>query len=120
MFTLEVKNLITNNDFIRTEIAMDTQNIATENRLMDSFKRCPFCYANIKLDATVCEQCKKKVGEVDDRGLAKKPFNYRAYSAAFLWISVLVIYIWLVFFEYNDDIKSFFSFDFLSNIKPRQ
>ena len=60
-------------------------------------KRCPFCFTYIRLDATHCVSCKNKVGKIDKFGLAKKPFNYKAYLAALLWIVMLGIYIWKVF-----------------------
>ena len=60
-------------------------------------KRCPFCYTYIRLDATHCTDCKRKVGKIDKYGLAKKPFNYKAYLAALLWFVMLGIYIWKIF-----------------------
>lgn len=61
-------------------------------------KRCPYCFTHLRLDATHCIDCKKKVGKIDKFGLAKKPFNYKAYLASLLWIIMLGIYIWKVFF----------------------
>ncbi len=62
-------------------------------------KRCPYCFTPLKLTATRCIECKEKVGLIDELGLAKKPPNYKAYSAALLWIVALGIYIWKIFFE---------------------
>lgn len=59
-------------------------------------KRCPYCFTHLRLDATHCIDCKKKVGKKDKFGLAQKPMNWRAYLAALLWIVMLGIYIWKV------------------------
>lgn len=62
-----------------------------------TFKRCPYCYTYLRLDAKYCMDCKHKVGKVDKFGLAKKPISYKAYLASLLWIILLGIYIWKVF-----------------------
>ncbi len=59
-----------------------------------TYKRCPYCYTHLKLNAEHCIECRKKVGEVDKVGLAKKPFNYKAYLAAGLWVVLLSFYVW--------------------------
>lgn len=59
-----------------------------------TYKRCPYCYTHLKLNAEHCIECRKKVGEVDKVGLAKKPFNYKAYIAAGLWVTLLSLYLW--------------------------
>jgi hypothetical protein len=61
-----------------------------------TYKRCPYCYTHLKLNATHCIECRQKVGLVDKFGLAKKPFNYKAYLAALLWVVMLAIYTWKV------------------------
>ncbi len=59
-----------------------------------TFKRCPYCYTHLKLAADHCVECRKKVGPVDKLGLARKPFNTKAYTAALLWIALIALYIW--------------------------
>ncbi len=73
-----------------------TQEIQTQLQT-DPTKRCPYCYTPIKLEAEFCLECKRKVGPVNKLGLAKKPPNYKAYAAAILWITVLIIYFWKLF-----------------------
>lgn len=70
-----------------------------DKQVLQKFKRCPYCYTHLRLDATHCLECRKKVGKVDDVGLAKKPFNIKAYLAAVLWIILFAIYIWKIFIE---------------------
>ena len=62
-------------------------------------KRCPYCYTHLKLNAVHCMECRQKVGKVDSMGLARKPFNYKAYLAALLWVVFLGIYFWKIFIE---------------------
>ena len=64
-----------------------------------TYKRCPYCYTHLKLNAEHCMECRKKVGEVDKLGLARKPFNYKAYFAAALWVILLAIYFWKIIFN---------------------
>ncbi len=64
----------------------------------DPTKRCPYCFTPLKLESEQCIECRNKVGPVNKLGLAKKPPNYKAYSAAILWAVVLGIYIWKIFF----------------------
>ncbi|MBU0995876.1 MAG: hypothetical protein KJ737_25555 [Proteobacteria bacterium] len=61
-------------------------------------KRCPECFAILKLDATACIECNTKVGKVDHVGLAKRPFNWKAYLAFILASALFAAYIWKVFF----------------------
>lgn len=63
-----------------------------------TYKRCPYCYTHLKLTADHCMECRQKVGPVDKLGLAKKPFNYKAYIAAAMWLLLLGIYCWKFFY----------------------
>lgn len=36
-------------------------------------KRCPYCFSDIALGATICPHCRRKVGELGKGGFAKKP-----------------------------------------------
>ena len=62
-----------------------------------TFKRCPYCFTNLKLAMDVCHSCHKKVGKVDRYGLAKKPANVMGYLATLLWVGILAGYIWYAF-----------------------
>lgn len=62
-----------------------------------SFKRCPYCFASLRLTADTCPSCQKRVGKVDRYGLAKKPINYMGYLAAVMWAGIFVGYIWFAF-----------------------
>ena len=60
-------------------------------------KRCPECFTELALDATVCVSCKKKVGKVNSYGIAGKPVNWFAYAmCSASWI-VFLLYIWWAF-----------------------
>ena len=67
-----------------------------DKQALFTFKRCPYCYTHLKLNATQCIECREKVGDVDKLGLAKKPFNYKAYLAALLWVALLAVYMWKI------------------------
>ncbi len=62
-------------------------------------KKCPECYAYMSLEARVCPACKKKVGEVDALGFAKKPFDWRGYVIGALCITAFVVFMWWGFFR---------------------
>ncbi|MCG8472737.1 MAG: hypothetical protein MI742_12915 [Desulfobacterales bacterium] len=61
------------------------------------FKRCPYCFVNLKLNAESCHSCHKRVGRVNRLGLAKKPINVMGYLAALLWLGIFAGYIWYAF-----------------------
>ena len=62
-----------------------------------TFKRCPYCFTSLSLDADVCIGCHKRVCEVDRYGLAKRPVNYLGYLAAVMWVVIFIVYIWFAF-----------------------
>lgn len=70
-----------------------------EKKIQFKHKRCPDCFAILKLDETRCTQCKAKVGEVDAVGLAKRPFNWKAYLMFILAGGLFAFYIWRVFLQ---------------------
>jgi hypothetical protein len=63
-------------------------------------KRCPECFTNLSMSATVCPWCSQKLkNKVNKHGYAKKPIDWYAYIACFLsWVGV-AIYIWWAFFR---------------------
>lgn len=75
------------------------QEFEHEKQILKKYKRCPYCYTTLRLDATFCLECKKKIGKADKFGLAKKPFNIKTYLAAILWAILFFIYIWKIFIE---------------------
>jgi predicted amidophosphoribosyltransferase len=62
-------------------------------------KRCPNCLTYLPVDAKICSRCKKKVGEVDAHGMAKKPIDWLSYIISFLSALGLGLYIWWLFFK---------------------
>lgn len=62
-------------------------------------KRCPWCLAYLPLEATVCHACKKKVGQVNRRGMAKKPVDIKAYLMAAAAVAGFGYYIWWAFLK---------------------
>ena len=66
---------------------------------MKSTKKCPECFAYLPSNATVCDSCKTKVGAADERGIAKKPTDWKSYFMAILGFVALGIFIWYSFFR---------------------
>jgi hypothetical protein len=64
-----------------------------------TFKRCPECFVNLKLDAVECISCGEKVGRIDKFGKARKNINWGAYLFTFVSWSVFLCYIWWAFFR---------------------
>lgn len=62
-------------------------------------KRCPECFAILKLDETRCAACKTKVGKVDHVGIAKRPFNWKAYLTFLVALAAFAGYIWKIFLK---------------------
>ncbi|MEE8398908.1 MAG: hypothetical protein V3S89_07870 [Desulfobacterales bacterium] len=63
-----------------------------------SSKLCPYCSVSLSLAATDCPACKRKVGDVDKNGMAKKPANYWAYVACLLaWVGFYLYIQWAFF-----------------------
>lgn len=64
-----------------------------------TIKRCPECFSELPLNAKVCHTCNQKVGKVHATGLARSPFDWKAYtSCALAWLA-LGFFIWWAFFE---------------------
>ena len=63
-------------------------------------KRCPECFSNLPMNATICPWCNQKVTtKVNKHGHAKKPIDWYAYVACLLsWVAA-GFYIWWVFFK---------------------
>jgi hypothetical protein len=62
-------------------------------------KRCPYCSTPLPSNAKECFACHAKVGEMDKFGLAKKPFDWKAYLLCILSIVGFGVYIWWAFFK---------------------
>jgi len=61
-------------------------------------KKCPECFAYLRLDAKVCHSCGKSVGAVGPIGLAEKTPNVKGALAAVLAALAFVIFVWWGFF----------------------
>jgi len=59
-------------------------------------KKCPECFTVLGLHANECFSCGQKVKEPDERGIAIKPVDYKAYSIAGLAVIALFVYSWLM------------------------
>ncbi len=70
-----------------------------EQIITHTSKKCPYCSEHLSLDATVCSSCKKRIGEVESHGMAKKTVDWWAYTVAILSCIVLAVYIWWAFFK---------------------
>lgn len=61
-------------------------------------KKCPECFAYLRLDADICPSCGKGVGRVMPTGLAQKPTDVKAYLIAIAALIAFGIFIWWGFF----------------------
>jgi hypothetical protein len=62
-------------------------------------KTCPYCRTYNKVDAKRCINeafCGKRIGEVDEHGIAKKPTDWWSYISCFLWSFAFFFYIWML------------------------
>jgi len=59
-------------------------------------KKCPECFTLLGLNDVQCFNCGQKVEEPDERGIAKKPFDYKGYAIAIVSWAVFFIYLWLM------------------------
>ena len=64
---------------------------------MKSTKKCPECFAYLPSNATVCDSCNTRVGPADDRGIAKRPTDWKSYLVAIGGIIGFGIFIWWSF-----------------------
>lgn len=62
-------------------------------KLHQPTKKCPYCATYVKRDATRCDFCNRKIGEINEYGVAKKPFNFMSYVVAIGAVAVLVGYL---------------------------
>ncbi|GBC59110.1 hypothetical protein DENIS_0041 [Desulfonema ishimotonii] len=57
-------------------------------------KKCPYCSVVLGINDTLCFSCKRKVGPSNKYGIAKKPFDWKAYLmlilsvGAFIWFTM--------------------------------
>jgi hypothetical protein len=61
-------------------------------------KKCPECFAYLRLDAKTCHSCGKSVGVVSPIGMAEKPPNVKGYVLAVGAAIAFVIFVWWGFF----------------------
>jgi hypothetical protein len=59
-------------------------------------KKCPECFTILGLNDVECFNCGQKVEGPDERGIAKKPFDYKGYSIAVTAWVVFFVYLWLM------------------------
>lgn len=64
-----------------------------------AIKRCPYCSTNINISETRCVSCKRKVGEPDKYGIAKKPFDWQGYGMSILATIAFIGFMWWAFFR---------------------
>lgn len=62
-------------------------------------KKCPFCYTHLPAVADRCTACHRKVGPVEKTGWAAKPFDWRAYLAAVVFVAAFAWFIWYGFLK---------------------
>lgn len=61
-------------------------------------KKCPECFAYLRLDAKVCHSCGKSVGTVTPVGLAEKTVDVKGYVVALVAAVVFAVFVWWGFF----------------------
>jgi hypothetical protein len=61
-------------------------------------KKCPECFAYLRLDAKVCHACGKGVGAVTPVGLAEKTVDVKGYVVALVAAVVFGVFMWWGFF----------------------
>ena len=60
-------------------------------------KRCPYCFAELQLDAERCPSCLEKVGRVRRDGRAREPIDWRSYIICiFAW----ALFAWVVWYGF--------------------
>jgi hypothetical protein len=64
-----------------------------------STKKCHECFVYLPSNATVCDSCKTKVGPADERGIAKKPTDWKSYLIAVLGIVAFGVFLWWILFK---------------------
>lgn len=64
-----------------------------------AIKRCPYCSTNLSIRETRCSACKRKVGEANKHGIAKKPFDWKGYGMSVLATIAFIGFMWWAFFR---------------------
>jgi hypothetical protein len=72
----------------------DKNGASKPRRTVHMTKKCPECFAYLPLNAKKCDQCGKRVGEVDRLGFASKPFDWKGYILAALAIAGFAVFFW--------------------------
>lgn len=62
-------------------------------------KKCYDCSTYLPLNAEICTACKKKVGKVNEYGIAEKPTDWIGYIVSFLLWAALFVFIWKAFIQ---------------------
>jgi hypothetical protein len=62
-------------------------------RVPDATKKCPYCSSYVKLNADRCDACQRRIGPANAYGIARKPFDARAYAVAILAVAALAAYL---------------------------
>lgn len=75
---------------------METRSTEKQSKKIHTIKKCPECFTVLGLYATECFNCGQKVIEPDERGIAKKPVDYMAYSKAIISWVVFFVFIWIM------------------------
>lgn len=79
---------------------MDEKDFTQETTGSHESKRCPYCFAELQIDADRCPACLEKVGKVMRDGRAREPINWRAYGVC---IIAWVLFAWFVWFGFFRD-----------------
>ena len=58
-------------------------------------KKCPFCSTILRLDATECHDCGKKVGAIDTHGMAKVTGKWKAYVGLLFALGLLLGWLYI-------------------------
>ena len=70
-----------------------------EGTRIHSTKRCWNCNTHLDLKIDRCTYCKAKVLEVNEHGVAKKPFDWKGYIMTLVATTALVSFMWWAFFR---------------------
>ena len=62
-------------------------------------KRCWSCNTHMKLHEDRCPSCGRKVGEVNEHGVARKPVEWINYMLSFIAFAALCYFIWWAFLK---------------------
>jgi hypothetical protein len=75
---------------------MDRTDAVGKRKQRYTTKKCPYCSTYVKLDATRCEGCNRRIGADDGFGIAKKPVNVTSYIVALAAVAAMVGYfVWI-------------------------